>query len=165
MQLALVVVTAVLAACAAVVLGFGARTELRRRPPIRSSPVLPSSRPKVVLAGETLFVGRTDAFTVGVDCLLAPPHADGVRMPVHLRCYCPLLRWHQAMALVASLVGRWADDGAPLAAEVLGADGRAPRLRLSRDRSAVVLDVENGEVLVALLAGQVAAGAPAPPLR
>ena len=164
MQLALMVLTATLATGAAVVLGFGAQTELRRRPVARR-PTPPSSRPTVVLSGETLFVRRTDAFTVGVDCLLRPPHTDGVRMPVHLQCYCPLLRWHQAMALVASLVGRWADDGAPLAAAVLGADGRTPRLRLTRDRSAVVLDVENGEVLVPLLVGLAGEDAAVPPLR
>jgi hypothetical protein len=163
MQIALVILLAVLASAAAVVLGFGARTELRRRPASRSVAV-PDSSPVVVLTGETLFVERIDSFTVGVDCLLAATPAGEARMPVQLVCYCPLLRWHQAMALVASLVGRWALAGDPLAVEVLATEGRCPRLRLRRDRSAVVLDVENGDVIGPLLGRPAAAGVPAPPI-
>lgn len=146
MQTAMFVLLALLVPVSALLLGFAPRGAPRRSP-ARSPVVPPVRRVTRALRGTSLFMARVDPWTVGVDCLLEPTPDTVLRVPVHLRLHCPMLQWHQPMGLVASMVGRWAETGVPVEIEVLMADDRIPRARLSRSDTAVVLDVENGEVL------------------
>lgn len=128
------------------VLGLGS-VDRRSRPTARRPT---PAHTDVVLRGESLFLGRVDSWTVGLDCLLAPAGATGPAVPVHLRLRCPLVEWHHAMVLVAATVGRWMATDVPLEVEVTTVAGRCPRARLAHHDASVVLDVENPLSLRAL---------------